>query len=252
MIDVVVPVYNQLALVAQCIDALAAQKGVGRIVMVDDGSGSEIVEYAKHCPEQVRCIRMETNVGFVDAINTGMEAVSTEYAVIVNSDTVPVRADSLYALVMATHDAKALVGGPKLLFMGGSRYGVKGTIQHAGVGFNPDGVPYHPFMHLHRHTRAANIMRRVHAVTGAVMAVRLDVWRSLRGFDSEFAPGVYEDVDYCLRANSVYYFPHSEWYHLMHGSQSAGHNLFNNESEHLSRLVRKWNPKCDEELFYGV
>ena len=252
MIDVVVPVHNQVMLVAQCIYGLSTQRDIGQIIVVDDASTTD--EIAAFCDtnRRVRYVRLDENVGFVGAVNTGMERATTEYAVIVNSDTSPSGSNSLSGLVYAAHEQNMHVGGAKLLFMGGSRYGRRGTIQHAGIAFDYEGIPYHPFMHLHRRTKAANIVRRVNAVTGAVMAVRLDVWRSIGGFDSEFAPGVFEDVDFCLKAGKVVYSPHSEWLHMMHGSQTDEHDLFDNMKDHLDKLLRRWKPSSDEELFYGA
>lgn len=251
--DVVVPVYGSLNLVSQCIATLKPQDNIGTIIVVDDATpGSEMQDYIEAAGKGIQYIRLDENMGFVDAVNTGMKHVKTEYAVIVNSDTAPANQRTLSTLIMGMYDHGASVAGPKLLFMGGSKYGAGDTIQHAGIGFNPEGVPYHPFMHLHRHTKAANIAKKIHAVTGAVMAVKMDVWRSVRGFDTLFSPGVYEDVDFCLRAGGVWYIPHSVWYHWMHGSQTTGNNLFENEQEHLGLLMQRWNITCDEELFYGV
>ena len=253
--DVVIPAYNHLELVSQCIDGLSSQEGVGRIIVVDDASIEvALVHYLMEIAAagKIFLIRTEKNSGFVNAANLGMEQVETEYGVIVNSDAMPVRHDSLLELVMRLHQYRLNISGPKLLFPDNSEYGAKGTIQHAGVGFNRDGVPYHPFMHLHRYTRAANITREVSAVTGAVFAVNMEVWNAAGGFDKMFAPGVYEDVDFCLRAGKVLYNPRSEWLHQMHGSQGNGVDLFENEPRHLDLLFRRWNPVCDEELYYGV
>ena len=255
MIDVVVPVFNQLELTSQCINCLAYQRNIGRIIVVDDASDDPaLVEYLTVMAMDGRILvfRNDENVGFVDSVNRGMEHVETEYGVIVNSDAAPIGENALFILVAETHTGKFNVAGAKLLFMDKSRYGRESTIQHAGVGFNPDGVPYHPFMHLHKDTRAANITRSVTAVTGAVFAVNMDVWNDLDGFDREFAPGVYEDVDYCLRAGRVLYVAKSEWFHKMHGSQTDSHDLFTNSDAHLNLLLSKWGVRCDEVLYYGI
>ena len=251
MIDVVLPVYNQFQLVAQCVDCLLHSDRIGTVIVVDDASTDESISELAEI-RGVDYVRMPENVGFVGAVNEGMRFVSTQYAVIVNSDTTPVHNQSLRDLVYTLDGKGMYVAGPKLLFMRGSKYGREGTVQHAGVAFGRDGVPYHPFMHLHRNTAAVNIEREVSAVTGAVMAVKAEAWQSIGGFDEHFAPGVYEDVDLCLRFGGALYAPNSEWYHLMHGSQTPGNDLFDNEQDHLEKLMRRWHPKCDEAIFYGV
>lgn len=250
MIDVVVPVYGKFWLVAQCVDALLNSADIGRVIIVDDASPDDsIAEYADL--RGVECIRLAENTGFVGAANIGMDMAETQYAVLVNSDTVPLESNSLRALVYAMNREKMKLAAPKALFMQGSRYGRRDTIQHAGVAFGHDGVPYHPFMHLHRDTAAANVERKVNAVSGAVLAVHLKTWRAVSGFDEHFAPGVYEDVDLCLRVGGALYVPQSEWYHLMHGSQTPQNDLFDNEGEHLGKLLHRWGKRCDEGLFYG-
>ena len=252
MIDVVVPIYNQLDLVAQCIDCLKSQEHVGRIIAVDDASTDlGVVDYLDSM-RGITLLRHDLNAGFLHAANHGMEYVDTEFAVIVNTDVTPLDANALWALAWSMQEHEANVGGAKLLFASGSNYGGHMTIQHAGVGFNPDGRPYHPYMHLHPDTKAANKTRMVNAATGAVFGVRTGTWRTRGGFDPTFAPGVYEDVDYCLSAGSVVYESRSEWLHLMHGSQTEGHNLFDNEPRNLKLLWRKWGRiECDEELYYN-
>lgn len=253
MIDVVIPVYNQFHLVSQCVDAMLAQEAIGTVRIVDDGSTDRnLTDYYRIMQDKVDICQMPRNSGFIHAVNAGMKVVETEYAVIVNSDTIPLSRDAVYRLARSMDVNNANVAGAKLLFMPGSEYGRPWTIQHAGVGFDPDGRPYHPFMNLHRDTKAANVPKRVTAVTGAVFGVRVGEWRRLEGFDDKYGRGVYEDVDYCLRAKKVAYEPRSEWLHKMHGSQTNENNLFDAHDENLETFMRTWGTMCDEEIYYGV
>ena len=250
MIDVVIPVYNSVNMVQQCMDAIYAQKRVNSIIIINDAStDTDLLDYLDNVKATV--LHNGRNLGFIHSVNKGMRLVQTEYAVIVNSDVVPLLNDALLKLVTAMDSVKANVCGAKLLFMPGSKFGKPWTIQHAGVGFDPDGKPYHPFMHLHRDTKAANVPKFVHAVTGAVMGIRMSKWRELGGFDERYAPGVFEDVDYCLRAKKVVYEPLSEWLHLMHGSQTEGVNLFDYHDDNLKLLLDRWQMESDESLYYG-
>lgn len=252
MIDVVIPIWNQFQLVTQCVDAIKAQLGVGRIIMVDDASTDEHLLDYYELVDGYTLLRNQRNLGFVDAVNRGMEAVSTEYAAIVNSDTLPLFQDCLDALVAAMEETDAHVAGAKLLFMPGSPYGDEYRVQHAGIGFDVDGRPYHPFMGVHRDTKAVNVLKTVSAVTGAVMGVRVSKWREIGGFDAAFAPGIYEDVDYCLKAGKVVYTPYSEWLHWMHGSRVKDRDIFDCHDDNLKLLLERWTTVCDERIYYGV
>jgi GT2 family glycosyltransferase len=252
MIDVVVPVWNQFHFVAQCLDALKAQSLIGKIIVVDDGSTDErLLDYYELVDGYTLC-RHSHNLGFVDAVNRGMEMVGSQYAVIVNSDTLPLSQDALHALMGAMEETGAHVAGAKLLFMPGSPYGDEYRVQHAGIGFDVDGKPYHPLMGVHRDTKAVNRFRDVSAVTGAVMGIRVSKWREIGGFDIAFAPGIYEDVDYCLKAGRVVYVPKSEWLHWMHGSRVKDGDIFDCHDDNLKLLLKRWSTVCDERIYYGV
>jgi glycosyltransferase involved in cell wall biosynthesis len=252
MIDIVIPVYNQFLLVCQCVDALLAQSMVGRVIIVDDASTQEhLLDYYDYMGFDV--VFNDENVGFLGSANRGMELVEAEYAIIVNSDVVPLSKRAVSDLVFAMDDTQANVGSGLLLHMPGKTNAL--TIQHAGVGFNPEGVPYHPFMGLHRDTKAAKVSKRVNAVSGAVFAVRMSRWRELGGFDPVYGRGVYEDVDYCLRAQRVLYEPKSEWLHLMHGSQvpHAFFGIQGSKSQLLcpSEWIRQ-HGRCPRQDCYGT
>jgi O-antigen biosynthesis protein len=79
-----------------------------------------------------------------------------------------------------------------------------GVLQHAGIvtGIN-DGVG-----HVGRYVRSSELWpwlfmtRNVSAVTGACLAIRADLFRTLGGFDPVF-PNNYNDVDLCFRAREA-------------------------------------------------
>ena len=87
------------------------------------------------------------------------------------------------------------------------------------------------------------------------MMVRRDIWDKLDGFDTKFAPGVFEDVDFCLRVKKleldVIYEPRSIWFHWEHASQD-GAGWFTRE--HLGQKFailcsKHGQPPCDTHLF---
>ena len=251
MIDVVIPVHNQFELVCQCVDSVMSQVGVRKVIVVDDSSTDcRLNDYYNIV--DILLSRTKSNLGFLGTANIGMSLAETEFAVIINSDVIATKQDSLFTLVDAMIASGANVASGKLLYMPGSRHGKAFTIQHAGVGFGPDGVPYHPFMNLHQDVRAANIAKRVTAVSGAVFGVRMSTWNEIGGFDPVYGMGVYEDVDYCLKAGKVLYEPKSVWLHLMHGSQTPENDMFEWHSQNLRVLLGRWQVPSDEELYYGI
>jgi glycosyltransferase involved in cell wall biosynthesis len=69
-------------------------------------------------------------------------------------------------------------------------------------------------------------VRDVDFCSGAFMLVRADLWRSLDGFDSRYAPAYYEDTDFCLRVREagyrVVYEPNAVMLHVEGGSALEG------------------------------
>ena len=87
MVSVVVPNYNGIAFVEQCLKTLIKDAQEAEILLVDNGStdGSrELV--AEHFP-QVRVIALKENYGFCRAANEGMKAASSPYVILLNNDT---------------------------------------------------------------------------------------------------------------------------------------------------------------------
>lgn len=89
-LSIVVPVYNVEAYLRQCVDSLLQQTVPAyEIILVDDGSkdnsGRICDEYAAKYPELVKAVH-KANAGLGMARNTGMEHVTGEYVVFVDSD----------------------------------------------------------------------------------------------------------------------------------------------------------------------
>lgn len=84
---VVIPNYNGIKYLADCLDSLRSQMGGDFIILVvDNGSTDGSVELLADYPE-VRVIRFNENKGFCAAVNEGIRAADTEYVLLLNNDT---------------------------------------------------------------------------------------------------------------------------------------------------------------------
>jgi len=254
--DVVVPAHNQFGLLLRCVENLRGQPRLGSIIIVNDGSEKNEAE-AMGKIDGVQMFTNEVSKGFIASVNRAVKKSQEPYVLILNSDSFAFP----HALERMSEnlDSGMAICGARLLFEKGSRYGVAGTVQHAGIGFNVQGVPTHPFMNYQGDEPCVGVWRSVNAVTGAAMMVKREVWDKLGGFDTKFSLGVFEDVDLCLSAKKlgyeIAYEPRAVFHHLMHGSQTDSNNFFTQHriDTNLSILFTKHGqPKCDNEIFHRM
>uniref|UniRef100_UPI004049222D glycosyltransferase n=1 Tax=Cephaloticoccus sp. TaxID=1985742 RepID=UPI004049222D len=128
------------------------------------------------------------------------------------------------------------VVGAKLLYP-------DGTINHAGISIgHSDGLPHVLFEREPAEELGILFLphtaRNVAAVTGACLLTRTELYRQLNGFDEEKLQVAYNDVDYCIRAQSAgyrtVYTPQAVLKHI--GSATRGRNYA--EREHVEYLAR--------------
>lgn len=118
-LSVVVPTYNQAALLRECLTRLLAQSlapEAYEVIVVDDGSPDDTPEVVRAAGPRVRHIRFQTNRGRSAARNAGIEQARSPVIVFIDSD-VMVRPSFLRAhLAMhRRHGPRTLSRGPVVL-----------------------------------------------------------------------------------------------------------------------------------------
>lgn len=163
------------------------------MIVVDNASTDETPELltAEHEAGRIRAILNDVNRFYGPASNQGARAATRELVVFLNNDTIP-RPGWLEALVGCL-DRDPAVGavGARLLYP-------DGRIQHAGIGFEPRGIPFHPGRLAAGEDPALGVDRDHPAVTGACLLMPRELFFSVGGFDEDYVMYV-EDVDLCLR-----------------------------------------------------
>lgn len=89
----------------------------------------------------------------------------------------------------------ANIVGAKLLYP-------QGVVQHYGIGFSRDYMPFHIGRGEAPDSPWCSQDRVVAATTFAAVLIERALWDSLGGLDEEYIYS-YEDIDYCLRAREV-------------------------------------------------
>jgi GT2 family glycosyltransferase len=87
-VTVVIPNWNGVQHLAECLSSLQAQtRAPERIVLVDNGSTDESLPFVRASFPDVSVIEMGENLGFSAAVNAGIRAADTAYVALLNNDT---------------------------------------------------------------------------------------------------------------------------------------------------------------------
>ena len=212
VISIVIPVYGQHETTFACLKSIAAHppRQPYEIVVMDDCS-PEPAALALAPVTGLRILRNERNLGFIGNVNAGVQAARGDWLVILNNDTV-VRPGALDALIdtFTQHDNVGLVGA-KLL-------NADGSLQEAGGIVWRDGSAWNWGRGQNRDDPRFNYVRDADYCSGAALAIRRDLFLSIGGFDSYYAPAYYEDTDLAFQVRArglrVLYQPAAEIFHL--------------------------------------
>lgn len=217
-VTVVIPNYNGIKFLPECLDSLSKQKGnVGfRVLIVDNGSTDGSVEWIKsHAPE-TELICLDTNTGFCHAVNVGIQKAETPYVLLLNNDTkvYPDFVEKLYEGIEAREDAFS-VGAqmlmwdkPELLDGAGDRYCALGWAFARGKG---------------RRAQDYDRSERVFSACAGAAIYRKNILEEIGLFDEQHFAYL-EDLDLGYRAQIYgyknYYEPAAKVVHF--GSASTG------------------------------
>jgi GT2 family glycosyltransferase len=201
-VTVVIPTRGKTALVRQSIKSLfmsGAKAHAELDVVVIEQGGTEVHDMiAQEYPDDVRWERADDDWGYSKMNNVAASDIppnlSSDYILLLNNDTI-CRQDFLKHMldVMNDHEDVGIVGA-KLLML-------DGTLQHIGIVFKSDGVPYH-LLHGRKDDGTLDAAERddyFDAVTFACALIRRSTWEAVGGMTEEYHFN-YEDVDFCMKA----------------------------------------------------
>lgn len=245
-VSIIVPVFNAYRVTVNALRALHAHSaGVAYEVIVGDDGSTDLTTSLTQRLRGVQVSLTPRNLRFLGNCNLAARRARGEYLVFLNNDTVVTRG-WLEALLAPFAQADVGITGPKLLFADGRLQEAGGIIWRDASGWN--------FGRADDAAKPAyNYLKEVDYVSGACLAIRRSLWRSLGGFDERFAPAYYEDADLCFAARAagfrVVYQPHSVVYHFE--GVSNGRDLSQGVKRHQvsnQRVFRdKWQAVLDTE-----
>jgi hypothetical protein len=192
-VTVVIPNWNGLRHLPECLNALAAQSFTNfGALLVDNASSDGSVAWVREHHPEVRVLQRPDNGGFAKAVNAGILAARGEYVALLNNDTA-VATGWLRALVAALDDHRdyGFAASKMILFCEPDRLNAAGDVYVLGrmAGKNRGfGEPV---------SRYGSMERVLGACAGAAL-YRRAIFDEVGLFDEDFFL-IGEDTDFNLR-----------------------------------------------------
>jgi GT2 family glycosyltransferase len=190
VVTAVVVVWNHAALSFGCLRALRQARIPLELVIVDNGSTDQTDDLLERI-DGVTVRRNQSNLGFPAAINQGAAAARGTFLLFINND-LEVLPGAIEHLVEQMSDESIGAVGGKLVWPTGLLQEAGSIIWSDGscLGYGRGGDPAAPEF---------TFARDVDFCSAALLLTRRDLFVRLGGFDEEYRPIYYEDVDYCVR-----------------------------------------------------
>lgn len=218
---VIIPNYNGLHFLGDCIESLRAQTYERfQILVVDNGSTDGSPAWLLE--QGIESILLEENTGFSGAVNAGIRAADTPYVILLNND---IKADPYYVaeMVRAIERSDKIFSvssrmlqmyHPELMDDAGDMYSLLGWAYQRGVG---------------QSARGYKKGRKVFSACAGAAIYRTAVFREIGYFDERHFAYL-EDIDVGYRAR-IYgydniYCPSAVVYHVGSGTSGSKYNAF--------------------------
>ncbi|MCL4416166.1 MAG: glycosyltransferase family 2 protein [Actinobacteria bacterium] len=255
LISIIIVNLNGKDYLNTCLDSiknLNYPKDKLEIIIVDNGSTDDSVQFLAGSYPEVKVIRNDFNKGFAVANNQGARAANGEYVAFLNNDT-KVDVNWLTELLKPVYkDAEVVCAGSKVLSMDGK------TIDFVGGMVNFEGKGFQIDYGLDRQKDIYDENKYLPFVNGGAMLVNRQVFLDAGGFDEDFF-AYYEDVDFGWRlwvlGYRVIFAPKSIVYHVHHGTSkifSEDKLRFLKERNALYSVFKNYDDKNLAKVFSGT
>ena len=215
-VSVIIPNYNNVSLLKELLLSLDNSSTDFDIIIVDNNSQDDSVEFIKENYPQINLIVNDDNTGFAHAVNQGIAEATTPYVFLLNNDTV-ICDDTVAELL------KTIKSNPRIFSVSSKmiQYNNKQLIDDAGDDYNLLGWSKKRGNNksVSKFTEDSEVFS---ACAGAAL-YKMEYFDEIGLFDEMFESYV-EDMDLSFRARIYgyicYYCANSVVYH--HGSATTG------------------------------
>lgn len=250
MISIIIPVYNNLEMTKECINAVRECTTDYEIIVVDNGSEPAFIKPYTGFVDLL-IIRNETNKGFPVAINQGIKVAKGDVIVLLNNDVV-VTPMALNRLAEWLLDDFAIVG-PLTNYCAGKQkvsipvYNTKEELYERGNEVAEENN---------------NEAVEVNWLIGFCMAFKKSLYEEIGEFDESLWPCSGEEIDFCYKAKAkghsigialdtyVHHFGSQTFHELVKTGQVNYNDVCVRNDKHLAK---KWGASfwTNQEVVYA-
>ena len=220
-INIVIPNYNGLRFLPDCLESIEQQRYRDyRVTVIDNGSSDGSLEYMRESHPEMHCISLPDNRGFSAAVNAGILSSPAPFVFLLNNDT-ELPPDCLQHLVDAAAEQTGFdFFAPKML-----SFNQRDVLDGAGDGYIRGGAGYR-LGTMEKDSEVYNQPGPIFGACGGAVLYRRSLFDRVGLFDEDFFAYL-EDVDLNLRINRAglrgYYVPAARVFHI--GSATSGSKI---------------------------
>lgn len=219
--------YNTRRHLQEYLPSVMAHSGNAQIIVADNGSPDDSIEYLLREYPQVEVVDLHRNYGFAQGYNEALQRIRSagkrpEFYIILNSDVEVTPGWTEPVLTAMQADPTIGIAQPKILaWRNKSRFEYAGA---AGGWMDGLGYPFcrgRIFHHVEEDTGQHDAPQECFWASGAAFFIRADLYHAFKGFDGDYFAHN-EEIDLCWRIKragySVWCIPQSVVYHLGGGT----------------------------------
>lgn len=203
-VSIVIPNYNGEDLLKKNLPTIVKRSKNCEIIIVDDASTDNSIEYIKNAFPQICIIKRHENSGFAQSVNEGVKMATGELVILLNTDIYP---KENYIDGLLPH-----FGNPLTFAVGclqESHEDQKVILRGRGIGNFRKGFLIH--------ARGDVNKKDTLWVSGGASMYRKSIWQKLGGMTPLYSPFYWEDIDLSYRALKsgfqIYFEPKSRVIH---------------------------------------
>lgn len=248
-ISIIIPVYNKPALLLECLLSIIQKNKASidkfEVVIVQDGEDIELKEILEQIPN-IKFFPNNAHLGFAQSCNNGASAAGGNILLFLNSDT-QIASDNFIETMQESFRNGSAIGavGPMVLYP-------NGVLQEAGAVINRDGTTTMIGYGENPEDSQHCFKRAVDYVSGVCVAIPKQVFKEVGGFDPQYSPAYYEDVDLCLKIKNkgytILFNPECMLYHhLSATTNTLGYDFkYHQVIKNRIKFLNTWQDTIDE------